>query len=522
MPSQTTRPNIIFLVADDQAYWTTGYNDHPASKTPHLDQLAADGAIFDRHYDTSPICMASRASIATGLYEYRTGCNFEHGRMERDLFETSWYVQLRNSGYFTGYAGKFGFGIGPEKTEPPIFSFHNQNELPHSNFDWWKGQPGQADYNTAKCEGLKHLADEYPHLTRALGKASEEFLDLAAASGKPFCLTIGFKAPHDPPKPDPLFDPIYAETEFPRAGNYGPIGAEHLAKHIQTGRQWIEFKFWEEDVYDDAYRKYFQLIYGLDHAVGMVREALKQRGQDQNTVIIFTSDNGYFCGAHRMGDKVLLYEEASRVPMIIYDPRASGKNIRIDAVSANIDIAPTMLDLAALPVPENIDGQSLLPLLDDSEHMLHPSVSLMNFWNMPPTQCLSVMNGRFKYIYWWYEGEGLKPTEELYDIVQDPLEMQNLAHNPDHVANLELMQKHYDHAIAHIAEHAMNTHRYEHYSILLDRNIGWKNKKSTYEKFFDAWVTTLGSWRGGKWFEELDLSGYPPEVRYLYGRVTKK
>jgi arylsulfatase A-like enzyme len=464
--------------------------------------------------------MPSRSTIATGLYEYRTGCNFEHGRMQPETFEQSFYVQLRNAGYFTGYAGKFGFGLEQDTGELPVFSYHRQDLLPGDKFDWWKGQPGQANYNTSKNQGLEHLAEEYPHLTRALGKASGEFFGLANDSGKPFCLTIGFKAPHDPPTPDPYFYPVYARTEFPKAGNYGPKGAEHLSKHIQTGRQWVEFKSWDEDVYNEAYRKYFQLILGLDHAVGMVRDALRENGQEQNTVIIFTSDNGYFCGSHRFGDKVLLYEEGSHVPMIIYDPRhpSTGKGIRVESLSANIDIAPTILDLAGLDPAENIDGTSLLPLLDDSEENLHHSINLVNLWNMPPTQCLAVTNGRFKYIYYWYEGEGLKPTEELYDLRQDPLEMQNLALDPNHEANLERMQKFYDEAVVHIKEHAVDRNRYEHYGLLLDRNISWQNKKETYAAFFDMWLTTLGSWRGGKWFEDLDLSAYAEDVLHSYGK----
>jgi hypothetical protein len=150
--------------------------------------------------------------------------------------------------------------------------------------------------------------------------------------------------------------------------------------------------------------------------------------------------------------------------------------------------------------------------------MLHTSLSLVNFWNMPPTQCLAVTNGRFKYIYYWYEGEGMKPTEELYDLKQDPLEMQNLSHEPNHKATLERMQKQYDSAVAHIREHAVPDNRYEHYGTLLDRSILWQGKKYTYKAFFDAWVTTMGSWRGGKWFEDLDLSAYPEEVTLRYGK----
>ncbi|GAG52292.1 unnamed protein product, partial [marine sediment metagenome] len=105
------RPNIVFLLADDQSYWSTRFNGNPVANTPNLERLAADGVVFDRYYDCSPICMASRATLATGLYEYRTGCNFEHGQMRAQMFASSYHVRLRNAGYYTGYAGKFGFGM---------------------------------------------------------------------------------------------------------------------------------------------------------------------------------------------------------------------------------------------------------------------------------------------------------------------------------------------------------------------------------------------------------------------------
>ena len=137
------------------------------ARTPEMDRLAADGLILDRHHDTTPICMASRANIATGLYEYRTGTNFEHGQMTPELFSRSYHVLLRDAGYFTGFIGKFGFGVGDSSWPDVPHYYGDDSLLPADQFDWWRGQPGQSHYRTAGNPNMAYLADEFPHLTRA-------------------------------------------------------------------------------------------------------------------------------------------------------------------------------------------------------------------------------------------------------------------------------------------------------------------------------------------------------------------
>lgn len=525
MPTAQRRPNILFLLTDDQAYWTTGHNGHPLARTPEMDRLAAEGLVLDRHYDASPICMASRATIATGLYEYRTGTNFEHGQMPPELFDRSYHVLLRQAGYFTGFIGKFGFGVG-DSSCPRCPHFYNEDSLlPGDRFDWWRGQPGQSSYVTARNPNMAYLAERFPHLTRANGCVAGEFLDAAQKSGRPFCLSVSFKAPHGPLTPDPVFDDLYAGAEFPKPENYGEAGAAHLAPHIRTGRQWFQFEqTYGPRAFSETYRKYFQLIHGADVAIGMIRRALAERGLAESTVIVFTSDNGFFCGSHHLNGKVLTYEESSRVPMVVFDPRhpVSGQGVRCRQLTANVDIAPTLLDLAGLPIPEGLDGVSLLPLLDNPEQPVRDSVSLLNCWNMPPTQGLAVTDGRLKYIYYWYQGEGMVPTEELYDVLADPCELRNLATAPGHAADLQRMQQLYDCAVANIRDNAVRSRRYEDYGTLLDRHIPWEDKRDLYKAFFDKWVCWGHSWRGGEWFEAHDLSAYPKDMVLNFGRLPRE
>ena len=326
------RPNLIFLLADDLAAGAVGYSGNRDVITPHLDRLARDGVRFVSHYDTTSICMASRCTVLTGLYEYRHGCNFDHGDLERRFIAQSYPVRLRQAGYFTGFAGKIGFVLQGEKFEAfaPLF-------------DQWAGGPGQTFYETANNAGFAKYAAQYPHSSRANGAWAQDFLKTAKASGKPFCLSVSFKAPHLPFTPDPIDLKLYAGKTFTRPPNYGVEKGTHVSPQARTSRAATGYREWIDD-FDGTAAKYYALVTGVDAAVGMIREELVRQGLDRNTVIIFTSDNGYNAGSHGFGDKVLPYEEASKAPLIIYDPRLpAGKNGQAcAAVTGNIDLAPTL------------------------------------------------------------------------------------------------------------------------------------------------------------------------------------
>ena len=156
------------------------------------------------------------------------------------------------------------------------------------------------------------------------------------------------------------------------------------------------------DKYDEVMATYHQQIYAIDVAVGMIREALKKSGTENNTVIIYTSDNGFFCGSHGYGSKVLPYEESSRVPLIIYDPRHanSGKKLRTSALTGNIDFAPTILSLAGISSPKNMDGKNLMTVYENPKSSLHHSLALINVWGKEPTHALGVVTEGMKYLYW--------------------------------------------------------------------------------------------------------------------------
>ncbi|MCA9056435.1 MAG: sulfatase-like hydrolase/transferase, partial [Planctomycetaceae bacterium] len=434
--------------------------------TPELDRLAQRGVRFTNHYNTTSICMASRCCVLTGLYEYRHGCNFEHGDLERRFFEQSYPALLRDAGYYTGFAGKVGFVLQGEKFD----AFEPR-------FDEWAGGPGQTAYPTAKNPPIARYADQYPHCSRAYGAWALDFLKGAKASGKPFCLSISFKAPHLPFTPDPIDMALYAGRTFGRPENYGVANGRHLSPQVHTSRAATQYREWIND-YDATVARYYALISGVDAAIGMLREGLEREGFADNTVIVFTSDNGYNSGSHGFGDKVIPYEEGSKSPLVIYDPRLPAEYAGgvCDAVTGNVDMAATILALAGVAAPEGIDGRDLLPLLTDPQGDVRAALPLFNFWGAESAQSMAVVTPEWKYIYWYFGGDGLQPTEELFDLRDDRIEMHNLANEPEHTQQLDRMRAYYDSELQRITERVVSGHGYERYPLLFDRTVEWNEK----------------------------------------------
>jgi arylsulfatase A-like enzyme len=461
------RPNIIFILSDDQTIGAVGCYGNKDVVTPNIDKLARDGVRFSNHYNTTSICMASRCCILTGLYEYRHGCNFSHGDLERRIFEDSYPVLLRQAGYFTGFAGKIGFVIQNEKFE----AFGKE-------FDVWAGGPDQTEYETAQNEGIAKYAGKYPHCSRAYGAWGQDFLKAAKASGKPFCMSISFKAPHLPFTPDPIDLERYdSKHSFTRPANYGVENGKHLSPQAHTTRAATSYREWVND-YDNTVRLYYALITGVDAALGMIREELERQGLAQNTVIIYTSDNGYNSGSHGFGDKVIPYEESSKSPLIIYDPRLPKKNDGkvSDAVTGNVDMAATIFAVSGVLAPGGIDGKNLLPLLTNPNGQVRESLPLFNFWGIATGQSMAVVTPEWKYIYWYSAADGMKPTDELFQLGKDRIEMKNVAGNPENAGILARMKKDYDTELKAIQEKVVTGHGYEYYPKLFDRTLSWEQK----------------------------------------------
>lgn len=463
------RPNIIYLMADDQNLESVGCYGNPEVQTPEMDRLGQDGVIFDRHYNTTAICMASRANVFTGMYEYKTGTNFSHGDMKPEVWSKSYPMLLREAGYLTAFAGKFGLLV-------------EGRGLCESDFDIWGGAPGQSSFSTAKNKSMVKYADEFPHATLSYGAFGRDVIREAVSQDKPFCLSISFKAPHRPVTPDPQFDHVYDGKKFTKPANFGRENGEHLSAQSKQGRQYTRFTEWNYDTdYDGVMAKYYQLIYAIDVALGMIRQELDDQGIADNTVIVYTSDNGYIAGAHGFGSKVLPMEESSRVPLMILDPRSAsaGKRLRSGALTGNIDFAPTLLDLAGVAIPANMDGVSLRPLLENPDENVRQKLALMNVWGELATMSLSVVTKKLKYTYWWYGDDRMEPAEELFNLEQDPLELRGLATHSDSASELQMMRKLYDQELAAWKDQAVPYNDYQRFGVLFDRAVPLADKNTS-------------------------------------------
>ena len=418
---------------------------------------------FTNHYNTTAICMASRASVLTGLYEYRHGCNFEHGDLERRFIEQSYPVRLRQAGYFTGFAGKIGFVLQGEKFDAlaPLF-------------DAWAGGPGQTLYETAKNEGIAKYADKYPHCSRAYGAWAQDFLKSAKTSGKPFCMSISFKAPHLPFTPDPIDLKLYEGKTFTRPPNYGVENAKHLSPQSQTSRAATGYREWVTD-YDDTAAKYYALITGVDAAVGHdPRGTGRARGWTR-TRSSFSPPTTATTPARTASATKCSPMRKARSHRSSSTIRACPKNGKTcEAITGNVDMAATIFALSGEAAPEGIDGKSLLPLLRIPRTGARCAAALQ-FLGRGSAQSMAVVTPEWKYIYWYY-GDGMKPTEELFHVGNDRYEMTNSVANKNYAATLAKMRAHYDIELAAIAPNLAREHGYESYPTLFSRTIPWAQK----------------------------------------------
>jgi arylsulfatase A-like enzyme len=404
---------------------------------------------------------------AEGYYSYPLpGVWGSNGLATAEVFDPE-PVQLRNAGYITAFAGKFGI----------IIEGLSYNKLQES-YDRWGSGLGQTRYETAKNNSMLEYADEYPHSTLSYGAFAGDVIKDAVHKKKPFCLSISFKAPHNPSTPDPRFDDIYKDTKFKKPDNFGQEHGLHLAKQLAPSLQYSRFEGWRGiEHYDRTISIYHQHIYGVDYALGMIRKELDEQGIADNTVIIFTSDNGYFSGSHGLRGKVLPYEESARVPLIVYDPRREtmGKGHRVQPLTGNVDFSPTMMELAGAPIPPGLDGESLVPILDNPQKEIHESLPILNVFGPESIHFLGAVTKDWKYVYWGYEDGKMEAVEELFDTHNDPLELDNQTENPEFNPILSKMRGIYDEQLEHWKRASRD--EYAKYGILFDRNAGVEEKK---------------------------------------------
>jgi len=427
------RPNIVLLVVDDLRYDTLGYAGNAVVKTPNVDRLARDGVSFSNTFCTTSICATSRATILTGQYARRHGIHEFRTPLSEAAFARTFPALLRAAGYRTGFVGKWGIG----------------GALPRSEYDFFKGFSGQGRY---------FQKGRAQHLTRVLESQSLEFLE-GCDEGKPFCLQISFKAAHCqdgdawPFQPDSKYEQLYSDGSAP----VPEIATDEIFRTLpeflrdsEARRRW-HVRFKTPELYQKSVKDYYRLITGVDEALGKLVAKLESKGLAGNTVIVFTSDNGFYLGERGLAGKWFMHEESIRLPLVIHDPRAprSRRGVEVTEMALTVDLAPTLAALAGAPTPKSMQGRSLVPLLRGEDPEWRDGwfyEHLFRHKRIPRSE--GVRTATWKYVNFLDmpaprndEGQPLGTSyEQLYDLAGDPSELRNLAYDPKHRGDLERLR----------------------------------------------------------------------------------
>ena len=432
--AQNKKPNIIFILTDDQRWDALGIAGNKIIQTPQIDTLATSGTYFKNAFSTTPICAASRASILTGLYERTHGYTFQKPKLRAPYAEMIYPKIFKDHGYHVGFFGKLGVVMN--------------NPSQYFNESDFYDRGGEAE---KQGYFYKKIGNDTVHLTRYSGYQAQNFIK-NAPTDKPFCLSISFSAPHGHDNSIAQYfwqqksDSLYKNIVIPEPVLGNDSFFNKLPIPVQEGfnRTRWKWRFDTPEKYQNMVKGYYRMITEIDDEIGLIRKQLKAQGIEDNTIIIVMGDNGYFLGDRQLADKWLMYDVSIRVPLIIYDPRIH-KPAAIDAMVLNIDITKTMLEIAGITAPKKYQGQDLMPFVEKGNIPSNrKSILIEHLWKLPEIPSSEgIRSANWKY----FRYRLISAPEELYDLKSDPLEKNNLAANPKYAKQLALLRKQCDAAI---------------------------------------------------------------------------
>lgn len=412
--SKSNKPNIIFILTDDQRFDAIGYAGNKYVKTPEMDNLAEAGTYFNHAIVTTPICAASRASILTGLHERSHNFNFQTGNIRSEYMENSYPTVLKNNGYYTGFYGKYGV---------------RYDDL-DKQFDEYESYDRNHRFKDRRGYYYKTIDKDTVHLTRYTGQKALDFIDNTSKE-KPFCLSLSFSAPHAHDSAvDQYFwqettDNLLSNVTIPQPDLADDKYFDAQPEIVKKGFNWLRWT-WRYDTpekYQHSLKGYYRMISGVDLEITKIRKKLKEKGLEKNTVIIVMGDNGYFLGERKMAGKWLMYDNSIRVPLMIFDPRVN-KHQDIDDMVLNIDVPQTIVDLAGVKAPNTWQGKSLMPIVKKEVNTISRDTILIehiwDFSEIPPSEGVRTEDWK----YFRYVND--KSIEELYNLKKDPKEINNL------------------------------------------------------------------------------------------------
>ncbi len=414
--AKTSRPNIVFVLVDDLRWDALSCMGHPVAKTPNIDRLAKEGALFKNFFVTLPLCSPSRATFLTGQYAHRNGVidNSNHNELSHQL--VTFPKLLKDAGYETAYIGKLHMG---------------NDDSPRPGFDRWVSFKGQGIYNDPMINVDGTAARATGYITDILNSNAVAFIKREHA--KPFVLCLAHKAVHGPFTSAERHQDLYSGvTHVPTIPSLHdsldgkPALVESEKTPIKSRPRKENSKPWK-DFPTPTMLQQLRSLAAIDEGVGQIFTALEQSGQLDNTIFIFSSDNGFFWGEHGLGDKRWAYEESIRDPLLVRYPKLAKPGTVINKIVLNIDLAPTLLELGGAKIPKAVQGKSFLSLLHNPNAKWRDA-ALFEYFNekqfrTPTWQ--AVRTDRWKYIQY----QDLPGMDELYDLKKDPFEMKNLVND---------------------------------------------------------------------------------------------
>ncbi len=459
------KPNIVFVMSDDQRWDTFGCYGRTDVRTPNIDKLAASGVAFDNAYYAVAICMPSRTTMFTGRYfsDHKVGFTYPFNRtLTATEFADSYPAQLRAAGYRTGFVGKFGVRLA------------NRPKTVAKHFDFYTGistTSKKGPHFPADDKELQRIfrKDRNPkERTLIKGDSMIRFLE-TQPKGQPFCLSVSFDAVKNDRDSD-MYGPheeLFKDQEMWVPENYVVGKSQRLPEVLDhcRGTYLHVARTSTPEQYQRTTRRFAVQGYTVDQQVKRLMDKLKEMGELENTVVIYTSDNGRFHGSQGLFDKAILYEEAMKQPLIVFDPRApkSQRGTRVNAMVSSTDIAPTILSLAGLKAPSSMKGRDISGLLAGTQDFAkwRDTVLMENFFlvemfgknrkkdvsledlneeivaNNRSYRTRGVRTDRYKYFIYY---EHTPVVEELYDLQLDPYEQNNLIAAPEYAEVLEKLK----------------------------------------------------------------------------------
>jgi arylsulfatase A-like enzyme len=425
--------NVIFILSDDHRYDFMGFTGKvPWLKTPAMDKMAAEGCHLENAFVTTSLCSPSRASILTGMYSHAHTVVDNQAPVPDNLIFFPQYLQ--NAGYETAYFGKWHMG--------------HAHDDPRPGFDHWESFKGQGNYYkpSLNINGVRHEYDEETYITDLLTQHALEWMK-NRKNEKPFFMYLSHKAVHGMFRPAKRHAGMYQDEEIVYPPSYYLTATDEYKTHNLP--EWVKQQrnSWHgvDDMYHGAhnfesfFKAYCETLTALDESVGAVIKHVENSGLKGNTLVIYMGDNGFSFGEHGLIDKRQAYEESWRVPLLAWAPGMIRPGTKVKQLVQNIDIAPTVLDMAALEAPDHMSGESFLPLLKgESENKWRDKIFYEYYWEYayPQTPTVhAVRTDKYKFIRY----HGLWDTNELYDLENDPWEMNNLIKSPEHQEQIEMM-----------------------------------------------------------------------------------